>query len=620
MTDRNIELSRRKILGAAGAIGIAGAGAGMGTSALFSDEESFTNNSIEAGTLDLIVDYETSVDQDGVDTGSTTGGSNAFGGPAQIDGNPASGEYVIKDLKPGDSGELLFCPKIVDNPGWLWVGSVEGLTGFENGQTEPEEDVDGSAGGSNNGEGQGELAEAIEVDVSYINSPTPGDERELNNPDGYTLADLFKELESGFLLDGEPYSGDPSGTQAYPSSPNDTTQTGPCLRIQWEVPTGVGNEIQSDSLEFDITFAAFQERNNPVPENPFADVTVGPGESIQTAIDDADPANVDIISVHGGVGGGVSVAEQVVVDDSFTIARAGAARPVIDGDGSSPAISIEADGVTVDGFDVTNPDELLGIKVEVGYDDVTICNNRVHDIGPTGTLGVTGIIVGNGDHDGISIQNNIIENLDQETTSSSRFPTVNGILFDADNNPGSISNIAVNNNVIRDVESDIAPLGIVVQQETDGAEINNNEIRNLVAADSTDSDQTDGVDFGFTFAQGINIASPSTADTAINGNLIENITSAEAILPEAVKIDGDGGGLTFRQNQFLVAVGLNNRNGTDDGGRNPSNDPLVDAKNNWWGSSNGPEEADFNQDADDDGRADVVGKVTTNPFLTSPPQ
>ena len=58
MTEQNIELTRRKILGAAGAVGVAGAGAGLGTTALFSDEESFTNNSITAGTLDMTVSAE----------------------------------------------------------------------------------------------------------------------------------------------------------------------------------------------------------------------------------------------------------------------------------------------------------------------------------------------------------------------------------------------------------------------------------------------------------------------------------------------------------------------------------------------------------------------------------
>ncbi|MEF8786423.1 MAG: SipW-dependent-type signal peptide-containing protein [Haloarculaceae archaeon] len=58
MTDNGIELTRRKILASMGAVGAAGAVAGMGTSAYFSDEESFTNNSLTAGELDLKVDWE----------------------------------------------------------------------------------------------------------------------------------------------------------------------------------------------------------------------------------------------------------------------------------------------------------------------------------------------------------------------------------------------------------------------------------------------------------------------------------------------------------------------------------------------------------------------------------
>jgi hypothetical protein len=338
----------------------------------------------------------------------------------------------------------------------------------------------------------------------------------------------------------------------------------------------------------------------------------GGGNALQDAIDDAsdgdtivvtDSATYDPVTIDVGVA--------VETDADPTIEGAG---------GTGTAVSIQADDVTLEGFTVTNPDGLLGIKVERGYDGATITNNTVEDVGPTGRLGVTGIIVGQGDHDGIEITNNVVQDLDQETTDDSGFPTVNGIFFDADNDdPGTLTDTTVNNNVVRGLESDIAPLGIVVQHETDGVDINNNEIRELVAADDTDSDQSDGVDFEFTFAQGINIASPSTTDTVVNHNVIEEITSAETILPEAVKIDGDGGGVKFRANQFLVAVGLNNRNGTDGGSRDPSGDPVVDAKNNWWGSRDGPEEAAFNQDADDDERADVVGNVTAEPFLPNPP-
>ncbi len=276
--------------------------------------------------------------------------------------------------------------------------------------------------------------------------------------------------------------------------------------------------------------------------------------------------------------------------------------------------------MTVEGLTVTNPDGLLGIKVQEDYDGVTITDNTVENVGPTGRLGVTGIIVGQGDHDDVEITNNEIRDLDQETTDDSGFPTANGILFDADNSdPGTLTDTTVNNNTIHGIESDVAPLGIVVQHGTDGVDVNNNEIRDLVAADDTDSDPSDDVDFEFTFAQGINVASPETEDTVINHNVIEEITSEETILPEAVKIDGDGGGLTVRANQFLVAVGLNNRNGTDDDSRDPDDDPVVDAKNNYWGSRKGPEAAAFNRDADDDDRSDVVGNVTAEPFLRNPP-
>jgi predicted ribosomally synthesized peptide with SipW-like signal peptide len=56
--DQKLALSRRQVLGSLGAVGLASAGAGLGTSALFSDEESFEDNRIMAGTLDLKVGWE----------------------------------------------------------------------------------------------------------------------------------------------------------------------------------------------------------------------------------------------------------------------------------------------------------------------------------------------------------------------------------------------------------------------------------------------------------------------------------------------------------------------------------------------------------------------------------
>ena len=51
-------LSRRKMLAGLGAVGVASAGAGLGTTAYFSDQQSFEGNTITAGTLAIKVDWQ----------------------------------------------------------------------------------------------------------------------------------------------------------------------------------------------------------------------------------------------------------------------------------------------------------------------------------------------------------------------------------------------------------------------------------------------------------------------------------------------------------------------------------------------------------------------------------
>ncbi|MFC6874028.1 vWA domain-containing protein [Halobellus marinus] len=196
-------LSRRRLLAGLGAVGIASAGTGLGTSAFFSDEEEFVDNRLQAGTLDLKLDYK----------------ATYFGGPGRIDAvramdypdaeeiieddestgryllgqapspadmqawedlvqgeqfdfcSPEADEYLVNgdgipmftlsDVKPGDSGEVTVSIHICDNPGYLrMVGDITGNA--ENGQTEPEFDAEGE-----DTDGIGELADAIEVCVWY---------------------------------------------------------------------------------------------------------------------------------------------------------------------------------------------------------------------------------------------------------------------------------------------------------------------------------------------------------------------------------------------------------------------------------------------------------------------
>ncbi|UIO99192.1 CalY family protein [Halobaculum sp. CBA1158] len=96
MSDDNsgstIELNRRRVLGALGTVGVASAGAGAGTFALFSDTETSGGNSVQAGTLNLTTTSTQSFNASATDL--APGGST---NPIQIDLSNAgtvSGDHV----------------------------------------------------------------------------------------------------------------------------------------------------------------------------------------------------------------------------------------------------------------------------------------------------------------------------------------------------------------------------------------------------------------------------------------------------------------------------------------------------------------------------------------------
>mgnify|MGYP002760223880 FL=1 len=162
-------LSRRKVLAGIGVVGLASAGAGAGTSAFFSDEEEFVDNSLVAGELDLLVDWQQTYDfgdgqtfvsahpdhdNDGEqsiidpetqtvqnysdfpdDDDADSNGANIPGltcenipplSEADFGVDPVTDENMetlvqFSDVKPGDSGEITFSLHLCDNPGYLWM-------------------------------------------------------------------------------------------------------------------------------------------------------------------------------------------------------------------------------------------------------------------------------------------------------------------------------------------------------------------------------------------------------------------------------------------------------------------------------------------------------------------
>jgi predicted ribosomally synthesized peptide with SipW-like signal peptide len=262
MTDNNdnanqIGLSRRRVLGGLGAIGVASAGAGLGTTAYFSDRESFEDNTLTAGELDLFVDYDASYDSDGAveNMADTASGTQ--------DGEPAGMFYELGDVKPGDSGHVEFCFRIVDNPSYMWA--CGDLTQDENGMTEPEMDVDDTPD-------LGELGESIDARLVYCER----DDEELVEGEELvsgSLVDVIGAISNGAALDGTGSAAAVPGEQAEYSEVvepegGDPYITGPCVCLFWEIPTSVGNEIQSDVLTMDFEFHAIQSRHNDGSANP----------------------------------------------------------------------------------------------------------------------------------------------------------------------------------------------------------------------------------------------------------------------------------------------------------------------------------------------------------------
>jgi len=113
------------------------------------------------------------------------------------------------------------------------------------------------------------------------------------------------------------------------------------------------------------------------------------GEAITTATDG------DTINVAAGTYNG-----NVAIDKSLTLQGAGAATTIIVGVGSTAAVTITADSVTIDGFTVKNPTgssppaNTFGIYA-VDQSNITITNNIVTNIGNSSNKAMGIVIISN---------------------------------------------------------------------------------------------------------------------------------------------------------------------------------------------------------------------------------
>jgi predicted ribosomally synthesized peptide with SipW-like signal peptide len=299
MTDDNPQLynlSRRKLMAGLGAVGLASAGAGLGTSAYFSDAEILSGNIFTAGTLNMVVNANV------VAANSYWVDQGALGLSTTADDDEAVVGLQVDDIKPGDWAIICFDVEIGDNPGYVQVCTEEfGESGGANpepeqaveGDTDNDADLgeyllttvwqeyagptDGSSGGTrgdlstldpvfNNasdilglGYGAPDIGGVVGPDTHYTTA------REANAVlDAANGGYVVKDDNGDILVVGSDDGSDPAVPDRY------------VFYLLVELPYAVGNVVQGDTLGFDLVFKTEQVRNN---ETPFENDSTGTGNS-----------------------------------------------------------------------------------------------------------------------------------------------------------------------------------------------------------------------------------------------------------------------------------------------------------------------------------------------------
>jgi hypothetical protein len=181
--------------------------------------------------------------------------------------DPQAGEprplVALEDVKPGDFGEVTFSFHLCDNPGYVWM-FAKNVEWAENGLTEPEaKDPD---------EGEGvELVDEIQTVWWY---DTDGDNVLDEEEEVIFRGTLRESLEALTTANGIPLDGDLETsydeTAAIGDETNDEYGVRECfdpsttayIGFAWWLPVDHANEIQTDSVQFDLGFYTEQCRHN----------------------------------------------------------------------------------------------------------------------------------------------------------------------------------------------------------------------------------------------------------------------------------------------------------------------------------------------------------------------
>ena len=243
------------------------------SNAYFSDTETSTGNTFQAGAIDLKVgneSYYNGVIQNGEDgTANTSWALNDITNQLY---------FNFLDLKPGDDGEDTITLQVNDNPAWACV-DIKLTENSDNGCTEPEVADDTDCNAPEDAGATGELADNLNF-VFWLDDGdnaleegeqllSQGPAAHILNGVTWTLADSVSNhlgLSNGLPLEpNTPYYigkawcfGSLTVNRAPPGQGDPITNPGyTCDGSQLD------NSTQTDLLKGDITFTAIQSRHNP---------------------------------------------------------------------------------------------------------------------------------------------------------------------------------------------------------------------------------------------------------------------------------------------------------------------------------------------------------------------
>ncbi|MFA6097094.1 MAG: TasA family protein [Candidatus Paceibacterota bacterium] len=249
-----------KIVKSLAVVAFVGAIAIGATSSYFSDTETSTGNTFTAGAIDLKIDSHATYNGQDVANG-TWALKDLVGDTKDAQGLTVLGDrfFNFADVKPGDSGENTISLHVDNNDAWGCVNIIP-TKNDDVSSNEPELE----AGDAVNTDSifDGELAQnmifTIWADVGATGGAVPGDNK-YQKENG----DILLGTSAGPLAPITYALATPAGNvfNGSANSPLVGTQTY-YIGAGWSIPNTVGNIIQTDTYQADVSFYVIQSRNN----------------------------------------------------------------------------------------------------------------------------------------------------------------------------------------------------------------------------------------------------------------------------------------------------------------------------------------------------------------------